>query len=53
LYFIMLTSGRGLVEGNGQWWLAGLSVPEDKLKASSFLLASNELTPYGVDPSRV
>jgi len=26
LYFIMLTSGRGLVEGNGQWWLAGLSV---------------------------
>jgi hypothetical protein len=26
LYFIMLTSGRGLVEGNRQWWLAGLSV---------------------------
>ena len=26
LYVILLTSGRGLVEGNGQWWLAGLSV---------------------------
>jgi len=25
-YVIMLTSGRGLVEGNGQWRLAGLSV---------------------------
>jgi hypothetical protein len=26
LSFIMLTSGRGLAGGNGQWRLAGLSV---------------------------
>ena len=49
LYVIMVTSGRGLVEGNRRWRLAGLRLPEDKLKASSFLLASNELTPYGAD----
>jgi hypothetical protein len=36
LYFILLTSGRGLVEGNRQWWLAGLRLPEDKTDGQLF-----------------
>jgi hypothetical protein len=44
---MLLSSGRALLKGTRNHRLPASALPEDKLKASSFLLAGNDLGRHG------